>query len=212
MESQQRLVLATEAARIGIWEWDITGNRMTWDARMCALYGITAQDSARTVQAWQKYVHPEDRARFGSEIAEVLEGARGFHLEFRVVWPSGEVRHIEAHGTEQRGQEGATRRMIGVNWDITERKKLETQFLRVQRMESIGTLAGGIAHDLNNVLTPILMSVEIPRGKNHRQRGPGPPLDVEDQRAPRRGPRAAGAHFCPRGGGAARRGQPRSAC
>lgn len=54
---------------------------------------------------------------------------------------------------------------IAVKEDITERKKLEAQYLRVQRMESIGTLAGGIAHDLNNVLAPILMAVELLRDK-----------------------------------------------
>ena len=57
--------------------------------------------------------------------------------------------------------EGRPRSVLVINTDMTERKKLEAQFLRTQRMESIGTLAGGIAHDLNNVLSPILMCVEL---------------------------------------------------
>jgi signal transduction histidine kinase len=59
--------------------------------------------------------------------------------------------------------EGRIYRIAGIQTDITERKALENQVLRAQRMESIGTLAGGIAHDLNNVLTPIIMSIELLR-------------------------------------------------
>ncbi len=60
---------------------------------------------------------------------------------------------------------GAPKSILIVNTDLSEQKKIEAQFLRTQRMESIGTLAGGIAHDLNNVLAPIMMSVEILKEK-----------------------------------------------
>ncbi len=87
------------------------------------------------------------------------------------VW-SGEVQHrtrrggvvtVFARWTLVRDEEGKPRGVLAINSDITERKALEQQFLRAQRMESIGTLAGGIAHDLNNVLAPILLSVEMLR-------------------------------------------------
>ncbi len=68
---------------------------------------------------------------------------------------------VEGHWTLVRDDEGEPKSILCINTDITERKKLETQFLRAQRMESIGTLAGGIAHDLNNVLSPIVMSVAL---------------------------------------------------
>ncbi len=60
-----------------------------------------------------------------------------------------------------RDNEGKPKSILIINTDITEKKKLEAQFLRAQRMESIGTLAGGIAHDLNNVLTPVMLSVQM---------------------------------------------------
>lgn len=60
---------------------------------------------------------------------------------------------------------GNAKSILRINTDITERKRLEAQFLRAQRMESIGTLAGGIAHDLNNVMTPIMLSIDLLRGK-----------------------------------------------
>ena len=77
----------------------------------------------------------------------------------------GRVLTMDARWTQLLDEAGRTKSILSINTDITERKKLEAQFLRVQRMESIGTLAGGIAHDLNNVLAPILLSVELLEGK-----------------------------------------------
>jgi PAS domain S-box-containing protein len=90
-------------------------------------------------------------------------------LMMRGEW-MGELRHLtrdgpdkiaEARWTLVRDSEGKPKSILSINTDITERKKLETQFLRAQRMESLGTLAGGIAHDLNNILAPILMAVQL---------------------------------------------------
>ncbi|MEP6671308.1 MAG: PAS domain S-box protein [Chthoniobacter sp.] len=68
---------------------------------------------------------------------------------------------VEGHWTLVSDAEGEPKSILCINTDITEKKKLESQFLRAQRMESIGTLAGGIAHDLNNVLSPIVMAVDL---------------------------------------------------
>jgi len=82
---------------------------------------------------------------------------------------AGEVAHltkdgreiiVQVHATLIRDDEGHPRSMLEINTDITEKKKIEAQFMRAQRMESIHTMAGGIAHDLNNILSPIMMSIE----------------------------------------------------
>jgi len=85
---------------------------------------------------------------------------------------SGEMHHLTKSGREVivesrwtllRDDRGNPQSILTINTDITEKKRLEAQFLRAQRMESIGTLAGGIAHDLNNVLAPIIMSIDLLR-------------------------------------------------
>jgi PAS domain S-box-containing protein len=68
---------------------------------------------------------------------------------------------IESRWTLVRDEQGHPKSILVINTDITEKKRMESQFLRAQRMESIGTLAGGIAHDLNNVLSPILMAIDM---------------------------------------------------
>jgi PAS domain S-box-containing protein len=68
---------------------------------------------------------------------------------------------IEARWTLIRDNEGQPKSVLAINTDVTDKKKIEAQFMRAQRMESIGTLAGGVAHDLNNILAPIMMSIDI---------------------------------------------------
>ncbi|WP_447983726.1 PAS domain S-box protein [Nitrospira sp. Nam74] len=74
---------------------------------------------------------------------------------------AGKAITIESRWTLVRDSNGKAKSILVVNSDITERKSLEKQFLRAQRLENLGTLAGGIAHDLNNVLGPILMGVQL---------------------------------------------------
>ena len=83
---------------------------------------------------------------------------------------SGEIQHltksrgeVSVHSrlTLVRDDQGAPKSILAINTNITEKKKIEAQFMRAQRMESIGTLAGGIAHDLNNILLPIMLSIDV---------------------------------------------------
>ncbi len=110
----------------------------------------------------------------GQNLCELLSATENVdealrELLARGVW-RGEMRCLtkekreiinECHWTIVRDAEGQNKSILIINTDITEKKKLEEQFLRTQRMESIGTLAGGIAHDLNNVLSPILLATRI---------------------------------------------------
>ena len=124
-ESQQRLALATESAHLGVWDWDAVANKLVWDAQMYAFYGVREQDFGGVYEAWQKGLHPEDRARSEAAFAAALVGPGGFHIEFRVVRPSGEVRDIEAHAEVTRAADGSPLHVIGVNRDVTDRRRME---------------------------------------------------------------------------------------
>ncbi len=149
-ESTRRLALATESAQIGIWDWNVTADKMVWDKRMYELYGIREEDFSGAVDAWRNGLHPEDRERSEAEIAHALNGTRDFHSEFRVKWPNGEVRDIEAHGAVQRAPDGSAQRMIGVNWDITARKRseqaLQAVLQRLTQSQAVLALAQSVAH------------------------------------------------------------------
>ena len=86
--------------------------------------------------------------------------------EFAARTKSGKEVIVETRWTLMRDDQGTPKAVLGISTDITERKRFETQFLRAQRMENIGALASGIAHDLNNILTPLLVSVQVLKEKN----------------------------------------------
>jgi diguanylate cyclase (GGDEF)-like protein/PAS domain S-box-containing protein len=144
-QSRERLTLATESAGIGIWDWDLVANNLVWDARMYELYGIREEDFGGAYDAWLAGLHPEDLVRGDAAITAAIGGVKDFNIEFRVVWPNGEVHDIEAHALVQADPDGHATRMIGVNWDITERKRaMETIRIQAdQYMTMLSTTSDG---------------------------------------------------------------------
>ncbi len=128
-----------------------------WNRGAEQIYGWTAEEAVGRPVAELLYDDPEPLYRATAEVltagtwsGELLHRTRdGRRVTMFVRWSL--LRHAD----------GRPRAILAINTDITERRRIEQQFLRSQRMESIGTLAGGIAHDLNNVLAPILMSIEV---------------------------------------------------
>jgi PAS domain S-box-containing protein len=121
----ERLNLAARAARLGIWDWDIQKNELVWDDQMYALYGTNRADFTGAYEAWLAGLHPDDVAANDEISQQARRGEREYDPEFRVVWPTGQVRFIKAVGQVIRDEAGQPVRMIGVNYDITERKQTE---------------------------------------------------------------------------------------
>lgn len=141
LESRERLSLATQSAQIGIWDWDVLTNTLVWDARMYELHGIREEEFSGAYEAWQKGLHPDDRARAEADIVAALDGIKDFDTEFRVLWPNGEVREIKAQALVQHAENGSPTRMIGINWDITERKRSER---RIRYLSRVYAMLSGI--------------------------------------------------------------------
>jgi PAS domain S-box-containing protein len=123
----ERILVATQAAQVGIWDWDITTDAIVWNPIMFALYGSADSEFLPTYERWTAALHADDRPRAEAEIARAATGEGTFDTEFRVVWPSGDVRNIRAMATLVRDVTGAPQRMIGTNWDITEIRNLNSQ-------------------------------------------------------------------------------------
>jgi PAS domain S-box-containing protein len=120
-----RLELATCAAQIGVWDWNILNNKLVWDDRMFALFGVEKEDFGGAYDAWLSCVHPDDRVRCDEAIQQALRTGTPFDMDFRIRWPTGVVRVIKASGQVILDPDGTPLRMTGVNYDITDRKQAE---------------------------------------------------------------------------------------
>jgi hypothetical protein len=127
----KRIQLVAEAVGLGIWEYEPASRRSLWNERMYALFGHT-RDSFRD-SIWLDAVHPDDRAHARSVFERSAASGAPFELEFRVMHPGGEVRWLASRGRGDLDDDGRVARLLGVNWDITDRMRIEQAALAAER-------------------------------------------------------------------------------
>ncbi len=133
-DSQDRLAMAVEAGGVGIWDWRPQSDELYWDDRMYALYGVEREGLSVAYDVWAKRVHKDDLARIEGEIQAALSNQRPFDTEFRIIPLDGEIRHIKSFGRVFHDEKGYAQRLLGTNWDITERKRADIRQVDLARM------------------------------------------------------------------------------
>jgi PAS domain S-box-containing protein len=149
--------LLAEATNDAVRDWSVTEGKLSWPQGLESLLGYTRSAAAGEIGFWQKHVHAEDHARTTSSIRDALgNGAERWCGEYRFEHADGSYVHLLERARIVRDDRGGAVRFVGSMMDITERKQLQDQVVRSQKMEAFGQLAGGVAHDFNNFLTTIL--------------------------------------------------------
>lgn len=169
-ESQSLLQMACRIGKFGAWSLEVQDGMCRWSEEALAIHGMDPGGSL-TLEQWFNLYPADVQGRLRNAIDRCVRQGDAFDEEYHLWRGGGREAWVRTTGEAVRDDLGRIVRVQGAVQDITERRSLERHLLRAQRMESIGTLAGGIAHDLNNVLAPILMSVDLLRmeEQDHRR-------------------------------------------
>ena len=158
--SDQRLALALDAARMGSWYWAVDTGVLSWDDHLRQMYGLAPGEDVTRYEEFIARVHPDDRAFVSDTVSRALESGGELDYEFRIL-VNDRPRVISDQGRVVCDAEGRPVYVTGVCMDVTERRHAEDQLRQAHRMESIGRLAGGVAHEANNQMSVVLGAADF---------------------------------------------------
>src|SRR4051794_15304147 len=173
-ESDDRLRLATSAAGVGTWRWDLRSGSDTLDATLAKLLELGEGDTVVTLDQFFDRIHPEDRERTRAAFTEAVQRRDGLQVEFRIPCHDGSIRWLRDHGQVVLDDAGEPRYLTGAVLDITSQRLMDERLRASQRMDAVGKLAGGVAHEVNNMMSVVLgftdiVLADLPSGDRRRR-------------------------------------------
>jgi PAS domain S-box-containing protein len=180
-DNEATLAKAQKIAHIGNWNWDIVANRILWSDELYRIIGLSPQEFDAHYESYLKCIHPDDLEFFKNLTERVLKEKKPYSAEYRIVRSNNDIRIVHEIGEVTVDKNGNPINLFGTVQDITDSKQTaealresEEKLSRAKKMESLGLLAGGVAHDLNNVLSgivsyPELILLDLPKDSKFRK-------------------------------------------
>ncbi len=157
LESEERLKNAQAMAHVGHWELDLRTHVLLASEEAFRIYGVDYKSGGLPLETVQAAVLPDCRPGLDQALKKLVSGQGVYNEEFRIIRAkTGELRHLHSKAELVRGPGGEPLKVAGILQDITEAKQVQEALRQAQKLDSIGQLSGGIAHDINNLLGPIL--------------------------------------------------------
>lgn len=160
--SQERFLLLARVTNDVVWDWDVATGRTWWNDRMTSVFGHSPETVGNAPDGLLALVDQEDRERVAERLAAAVAGRQEAWLdEYRLRRGDGRMAVVVERGFAVRGEGGSVQRLLGSMTDVTELRELDERLGQSQKLEAIGQLTGGLAHDFNNILTVITGSMEL---------------------------------------------------
>jgi PAS domain S-box-containing protein len=166
-ENRQQMRMVLDAAQMGAWVWDLKTDEVIDLGNSSEILGVPMLHS---FSAFESALHPDDREKVKENITSAIQTGR-YDSEFRTVRSDGEIRWFRAIGSLVSDEDGKPTQMAGVNFDVTEKKRIEQALLKSEKLAAVGRLAASVSHEINNPLesvTNLLFLIEREKDDTRR--------------------------------------------
>ncbi|MCP3941240.1 MAG: response regulator [Desulfobacteraceae bacterium] len=168
LKSESLLCEAQRLAHIGHWELDLQTEQLLWSDEIYRIFEICPSEFEASYEAFLRVIHPDDRKLVNKVYTESVKNKEPYVIDHRLLFLDGRIKFVQERCRTYYDDKGKPVRSLGTVQDITERKlveeenkQLQVKFVQAQKMESVGRLAGGVAHDFNNMLCVILGHLDL---------------------------------------------------
>ncbi len=174
-KKEELLRLATRAAGIGTWEWDVIADRVAWSDGVAEIFGLDPETFENSYAAYEALLHEDDRERVAAAIRLAIETETPYRIEHRIRWPDGTLRWLACQGEVERNPDGTPSRMYGTVVDVTEHKQAQEEIERLAYFDPLTGLANrrllldrlqqAISHARRDDHTGALLFIDLDRFK-----------------------------------------------